>query len=85
MPWSHNISCFPDAPAARMMTTVAILVRKARFLMAVHTDDPVGREALLRYLLRPPLAQERLEQRPDGLVRITLMWYGVPWSKRSPG
>lgn len=34
--------------------------------------DPVGREALLRYVLRPPLAQERLEQRPDGLVRIRL-------------
>jgi putative transposase len=34
--------------------------------------DPAGREALLRYVLRPPLAQERLEQRPDGLVRITL-------------
>jgi hypothetical protein len=31
-----------------------------------------GREALLRYVLRPPLAQERLLQRPDGLVRITL-------------
>ena len=31
-----------------------------------------GREALLRYGLRPPFAQERLEQRPDGLVRITL-------------
>jgi hypothetical protein len=30
--------------------------------------DPVGREALLRYVLRPPLAQERLQQRPDGLV-----------------
>lgn len=35
-------------------------------------EDPVGREALLRYVLRPPLAQERLEPRPDGLVRITL-------------
>ena len=31
-----------------------------------------GREALLRYVLRPPIAQERLEPRPDGLVRITL-------------
>ena len=31
-----------------------------------------GREALLRYVLRPPVAQERVEQRPDGLVRITL-------------
>jgi hypothetical protein len=34
--------------------------------------DVVGREALLRYVLRPPIAQERLEPRPDGLVRIAL-------------
>ncbi len=34
--------------------------------------DPTGREALLCYVLRPPIAHERLEQRPDGLVRITL-------------
>ena len=34
--------------------------------------DPAGREALLRYVLRPPIAQERLQLRPDGLVRITL-------------
>ena len=34
--------------------------------------DPAGREALLHYVLRPPVAQERVEQRPDGLVRITL-------------
>ncbi len=34
--------------------------------------DQAGREALLRYVLRPPVAQERVEQRPDGLVRITL-------------
>jgi hypothetical protein len=34
--------------------------------------DAAGREALLHYVLRPPVAQERVEQRPDGLVRITL-------------
>jgi hypothetical protein len=34
--------------------------------------DPAGREARLHYVLRPPVAQERVEQRPDGLVRITL-------------
>jgi hypothetical protein len=34
--------------------------------------DMAGREALLRYVLRPPIGQERLERRPDGLVRITL-------------
>ena len=31
--------------------------------------DASGREALLRYVLRPPLAQDRIEQREDGLVR----------------
>jgi hypothetical protein len=34
--------------------------------------DTAGREALLRYVLRPPIAQERLETQPDGLVRIAL-------------
>jgi hypothetical protein len=34
--------------------------------------DEAGREALLRYVLRPPIAQEWLELRPDGMVRITL-------------
>ncbi len=34
--------------------------------------DPEGREARLRYVLRPPVAQERLRRLPDGLVRITL-------------
>jgi len=30
--------------------------------------DSAGREALLRYVLRPLVAQERVEQRADGLV-----------------
>ena len=34
--------------------------------------DEAGREALLCTILRPPIGQERLEQREDGLVRITL-------------
>ena len=34
--------------------------------------DAAGKEALLRYVLRPPVAQERVELRPDGLVRIVL-------------
>ena len=36
------------------------------------TAGSAGREALLCYVLRPPIAQERLEHRPDGLVRILL-------------
>ncbi len=35
-------------------------------------QDTQGREALSRYVLRPAIAQERVEQRPDGPVRITL-------------
>ena len=34
--------------------------------------DTKGREALCRYLLRPPVAQERVTHGPDGLVRVTL-------------
>jgi Putative transposase len=34
--------------------------------------DPEGREALLRYVLRPPVANERVVSLPDGLVRIIL-------------
>jgi hypothetical protein len=34
--------------------------------------DAKGREALLKYVLRPPIAQERVTQGPDGLVRIAL-------------
>jgi Putative transposase len=34
--------------------------------------DTAGREALLRYILRPPIAQERVESTKDGLVRIAL-------------
>jgi hypothetical protein len=35
-------------------------------------QDATGREALVRYVLRPPIAQERLELLPDGLARIRL-------------
>ena len=34
--------------------------------------DSSGREARLRYVLRPKVAQERVEPRDDGRVRITL-------------
>ena len=34
--------------------------------------DERGRETLLKYVLRPPIAQERITRGPDGLVRIAL-------------
>ena len=35
-------------------------------------DDRAGVERLCRYVLRPPVAQERLAPTPDGLVLVTL-------------
>lgn len=35
-------------------------------------EDARGREALCKYILRPPISQERLHLLPDGLVRIEL-------------
>ncbi len=43
--------------------------------------DAAGREALLRYILRPPVAQERIARGPDNLVRIALK---KPFSDGSP-
>jgi hypothetical protein len=37
-----------------------------------HADDARGREALVRYALRPPIAQERLHILPNDLARIEL-------------
>ncbi len=34
--------------------------------------DEAGREALLKYILRPAVAQERITLQPDGLIRIAL-------------
>jgi Putative transposase/Transposase zinc-binding domain len=34
--------------------------------------DAAGREALLKYVLRPAIANERVQQGPEGLVRIAL-------------
>jgi hypothetical protein len=38
----------------------------------VGGHDEAGREALLKYILRPAVAQERVTRGPAGLVRITL-------------
>jgi Putative transposase len=51
-------------------------VREAGFSLHAATRagpaDEQGRQALLKYILRPPLASERLLPGPDGLVRIAL-------------
>ncbi len=40
--------------------------------ITVAADDRAGVERLCRYVLRPPVAQERLAPTPDGLVLVTL-------------
>lgn len=51
-------------------------VREAGFSLHAATRagpaDERRREALLKYILRPPLANERLLQGPNGLVRTAL-------------
>jgi hypothetical protein len=50
-------------------------VRLARWVHAATRAgalDQAGCQALLHYVLHPPVAQEGVELRPDGLVRITL-------------
>lgn len=43
----------------------------------VRAEDRVGLERLSHYLLRPPLAQARVELLPDGRVGLTL---AHPWA-----
>jgi hypothetical protein len=56
--------------------TASLSVRELGFSLHAATragaEDDQGREALLKYILRPPIASERLLPGPDGLVRITL-------------
>jgi hypothetical protein len=40
--------------------------------VTVAADDRAGVERLCRYVLRPPVAQDRLSLTPDGLVLVTL-------------
>ena len=54
----------------------ALVAKKDGFTVhaatCVGADDAGGRERLLRYILRPPFAQERVQKTAEGLVRIAL-------------
>ena len=62
--------------ASSMRVAAALSVAEGGFSLHAATtaaaDDAAGREALCKYVLRPPLAQERLHLLDDGLVRIEL-------------
>jgi hypothetical protein len=56
--------------------TGPLCARESGFTLHAATragaEDERAREALLRYVLRPPVSQKRITEGPDGLVRITL-------------
>src|SRR5207248_2847761 len=56
-------------PGSRQATRGGLLRRASS---AVRAADRSGVERLCRYVLRPPVAQERLSLTPDGLVLVTL-------------
>jgi hypothetical protein len=59
-----------------VLITAPLSVREHGFSLHAATragaEDPKGREALLKYILRPPVATERVVAAPDGLIRIAL-------------
>jgi len=66
----------PMPPPGEVRVTGALLASDGGFTLHAATvaagSDTVGREALVRYALRPPLAQERLKRASDELVELTL-------------
>jgi hypothetical protein len=75
--------------ASGMRIASALSVAEGGFSLHAATtaaaDDAAGREALCKYVLRPPLAQERLHLLDDGLVRIELKRrVGSAWRLASP-
>ena len=63
-------------PDAEPRTLGALCASDSGFTLhaatTVRRDDLQGKEALARYLLRPPLAQGRVKLLEDGMVRIVL-------------
>jgi hypothetical protein len=71
--WKRGLSLLPQKPLAFDKPRCASL-DGFTLHAATHAgaEDAAGREKLLRYVLRPPIANERVLPAPNGLVRITL-------------
>ncbi len=74
--WRRKETPLSPLPAAALRYDKPLCASQDGFTLHAATRagamDTVGREALCRYVLRPPIAQERVTRGPDGLVRITL-------------
>ena len=65
-------TCWPVPPSAWPSTCAALDGFTLHAATRAGALDLEGREALLKYILRPAVAQERVTHAPGGLVRITL-------------
>ena len=74
--WRRKETLLSPLPAAALHYDKPLCASLDGFTLHAATRagamDSVGREALCKYVLRPPIAQERVTRGPDGLVRITL-------------
>jgi hypothetical protein len=74
--WRRKATPLSPLPAAALRYDKPLCASQDGFTLHAATRagamDAVGREALCKYVLRPPIAQERVTHGPDGLVRITL-------------
>ncbi|WP_434042436.1 MULTISPECIES: transposase [Sorangium] len=79
--WTRAARRTAMAPHAVATVTERARLRQAAMRLdgfTLHAATRAGahhtaaREALLRYVLRPPIAQERVELQHDGLVRLSL-------------
>lgn len=64
--------------APGVLITAPLSVREHGFSLHAATragaEDDKGREALLKYILRPPVASVRVVAAPDGLVRVAVRY-----------
>lgn len=79
LPPLRLITAPPDRPRARDVTDAPIAEVRGINVHAVQVVDGRDRrrvERLCRYITRPPVAQDRLEQRSDGKLELT---FKKPW------
>ena len=61
-----------DMPGLSAIAMCRLLAFNLHAASVAGAEDQAARERLLRYVLRPPLAKERLALLPDNRVRLEL-------------
>jgi Putative transposase len=69
----HPLPSLSNGQVADLMQAVRIRIGFSLHAATVAgAEDEAGREALVKYVLRPPIAEQRVKLLGDGLVRIEL-------------